>query len=148
MKFINSFYQQSKLVVLLIIIGAMSCSKENTTPQPLSPQDQTKALLTDGTWKLQSESANGVDQTQLYKGLTVTFTSSGYTTTSSDVIWPVHGTWSFDGNTTNIKRNDGIAVQIDVSADRLVMTLVWNKTTLGSGKINSTSGQNIFTMVK
>lgn len=148
MKFINSFYQQSKLVVLLIIIGAMSCSKENTTPQPLSPQDQTKALLTDGTWKLQSESANGVDQTQLYKGLTVTFTSSGYTTTSSDVIWPVHGTWSFDGKTTNIKRNDGIAVQIDVSADRLVMTLVWNKTTLGSGKINSTSGQNIFTMVK
>ena len=148
MKFFNSFHLPSRLPVVLLIIATLSCSKETATPQPISPQDQTKALLTDGTWKLQSESANGVDQTPLYKGLTITFTPSGYTTTSSDVIWPLHGTWSFDGTSTNIRRNDGTVVQIDVSADRLVMTLTWNKTTLGSGKTNSTSGQNVFTMVK
>jgi len=148
MKSLNSFYQRSKLLTLLIFIGALSCSKENTTPQPLSPQDQAKMLLTSGTWKVQSESANGVDQTALYAGLTISFTSSGYTTTSSDVIWPHHGTWSFDGTTTNIRRNDGIVIQVDVSPTTLVMTLVWAKTTLGSGKISSTSGQNVFTMVK
>jgi hypothetical protein len=150
MKLLNSFYQRSKSLTLLVLIslGALSCSKENASPQPPTPQEQTKMLLTDGTWKLQSESANGVDQTDLYKGFEISFTSSGYTTTNSDVIWPHHGTWSFDGTTTNIKRNDGIVVQIDVSATSLVMTLVWTKTTLGSGKVNSTGGQNVFTMVK
>jgi hypothetical protein len=147
MKYFNSFYQRSKLLTLLIVIGALSCSKENTTPQPLSPQDQAKSLLL-GTWKLQSELANGVDQTPQYSGLTITFTSSGYATTSSDVIWPSHGTWSFDGSTTNIRRNDGTVIQVDVNSTTLVMTLVWEKTTLGSGKLNSTSGQNVFTMVK
>jgi hypothetical protein len=150
MKSLNSFWQRSKLLMpfAFIFLGALSCSKESTSPQPPTPQEQTKMLLTDGTWKLQSESANGVDQTDLYKDLTISFTSSGFTTTSSDVIWPHHGTWSFDGTTTNIRRNDGLVIQIDVSSTTLVMTLVWTQTTIGSGKINSTSGQNVFTMVK
>src|SRR5690242_17906597 len=110
MNFFNSFYYLSKLVsFILILISVLSCSKENT-PEPLSPQDQAKALLTDGTWTLQSESANGIDQTPLYKGFTINFTSSTYTTANSDVIWPIHGTWTFDGNTTNIRRNDGLVV--------------------------------------
>ena len=27
-------------------------------------------------------------------------------------VWPVSGTWTFDGNTTNILRNDGVSVRI------------------------------------
>jgi len=145
-----SFRHRQVFIITLniIFLFLISCNKQNN-PEPQSPQDQTTQLLTSGTWKLQSESADGVDQTAMYAGFTISFTKSGFATTNGSAIWPYHGTWSFDGTTTNIKRNDGVMVQISVSESTLVMTLDWQTSTLGTGgRTNSTSGQNIFTMIK
>jgi hypothetical protein len=145
---------KSSLILLQYFIGAivisaylMSCS--NGSPQPASPQSQAQTLLTSGTWKLQSESVDGVDQTALYQGFTINFTTSNFTTTNGRVIWPASGTWSFQGTSaTTITRNDGVVVQIQVLASSLVMTIDWPTTTLNSGRTESTKGNNVFTMIK
>jgi hypothetical protein len=139
--------------LLALTISMMSCSKST----PLSPQDQTKNLLigspgsssTPATWTLQSESVDGVDQSTMFKGFTITFTQTGFTTTNGGGIWPASGTWSFQGtSTTTITRNDGTNVQIQVSSSSLVMTITWTITTFGPGRTESTKGVNIFTMIK
>jgi len=135
------------LVVLCAIIACcfFACSK--SAPTPASPQDQAKALLTAAPWKLQSSSVDGVDQTALYNGFVITFSSSGYAASNGGVIWPAAGTWSFQGtSTTAISRNDGLAVGIQLTSTSLVMTLNWTATTLGGGRSESTKGNNVFTM--
>ncbi len=155
----HSIMQVFKLTVaFVIVILLVSCGGgSGSTPAPASPQDQAKALLmgTSSTssapvpWNLQSSSVDGVDQTVLFKGFTITFTSSGFTTTKGEAVWPASGSWSFQGtSTTTITRNDGVPVQIQVTSSSLVMTIDWTKTTLGSGRTGSTSGQNVFTMTK
>jgi hypothetical protein len=150
-KWLKEMKTYKTLVIFLthisIVLLLISCSG-GSNPQPASPQDQAKALLTSGTWKLQSESVDGVDLTALFNGFTITFTSSGYTTTKGGAIWPASGTWSFQGtSTTTIVRNDGVVVQLQLASSSLVMTIDWPTTTLG-GKIESTRGSNVFTMIK
>ena len=124
----------------------LSCSK-GSSPAPVTPQSQATALLTSGPWKLQSSSVDGVDQTALYNDFTITFATSSFTTTNGRAIWPASGTWSFSGtSTTTIIRNDGVAVQLQLSSTSLVMAIAWTKTTLGPGRTEATSGNNVFTM--
>src|SRR6267154_4138327 len=137
---------------ILISILLISCGK-GSTPQPASPQDQTKTLLTAATaaapWKIQSSSVDGVDQTPLFKGFSIAFTATSFVTTNGGGIWPASGTWSFQGtSTTTITRNDGSVVEIQVTTSSLTMTINWTTTTLGSGRIASTKGTNVFTMTK
>jgi hypothetical protein len=137
---------------IIATIFLLSCSKAST-PQPASQQDMTKTLLTSATaaapWKIQSSSVDGVDQSALYNGFTIAFTSSSFTTANGGGIWPASGTWNFQGtDATTITRNDGVPVQIQITSSSLVMTINWTKTTLGSGRTESTSGKNVFTMAK
>jgi hypothetical protein len=92
---------------------------------------------------------DGVDQSALYSGFTITFSPTGFTTTKGGVIWPASGTWNFQGtSTTTITRNDGSEVQIQVTSSSLTMTINWTTTTLGGGKVASTKGNNVFTLTK
>lgn len=130
MKTIKTINPMLFLISTAIVFCVLSCSK--SSPTPASPQDQAKTMLTAAPWKLQSSSVDGVDQTALYTGFTITYTASGYTTTNGGAIWPASGTWSFQGtSTTTITRNDGVAVQIQLAASSLTMTINWTTTTLG-----------------
>jgi hypothetical protein len=64
-------------------------------------------------------------------------------------VWP-SGSWSFtDANATAFNRGDGISVQLTTLTETsLVMSLAWNKNTLGSGRVESIKGQHVFTMGK
>jgi hypothetical protein len=134
-------------LLILSIFQLLGCSKN--TPSPATPQSQTLALLTASPWKLQTSSVDGVDQTALYKDFSITFTSTGYTTTKGGAIWPASDTWTFQGTSaTSITRGDGATVQIEASSSSLVMSINWTTTSLGSGRVVSTKGDNVFTMVK
>ena len=139
----------SLLTLAIMIVQLTSCGKKSDPAPAVSAQDQVKAQLIANPWKLQSVSVDGVDQTSVYTGFGITFTGSGYTTSKGGSVWPASGTWTFantDG--TDIKRDDGLDVQILVTATSLKMTLTWTKTTLGGGRIESLKGQNVFTMTK
>ncbi len=137
-------------VTLAVMMAQLtSCGKKSDPAPTVSAQDQVKAQLVANPWKLQSVSVDGVDQTSVYQGFAITFTGSGYTTSKGGAVWPASGTWTFastDG--TAIKRDDGLDVQILVTATLLKMTLTWTKTTLGGGRIESLKGQHVFTMTK
>lgn len=103
--------------------------------------------LTAHPWKLSVATVDGTDKTFLYDGLTITFTSSGYTATNGLPIWPASGTWSFkDSNAQTMIRNDGLEIEItEASETELKLTFTWFKTTYVSGRSESITGFHVFT---
>jgi len=141
-------------VVAIVILSMLTLSNcgEDPNPGPTSTQAELNltTLTTGGAWNLQSVSVDGVDRTAVYKDLKVTFSSSGFTTTSGGAVWPATGTWSFSDDTgTTINRSDGLKITVaEISAKKLVLNLTWTKNTLGPGRVDSVSGQHVFTFTR
>lgn len=139
-----------KIILLLVVASAavllVNCKGKD--PQP-SEQDVVKTKLASSPWTLQSVTVDGVDQTAVYQGLTITFTATTYTTTKGGIVWPASGTWSFtDDTATAIKREDGTEVKVEATDTSLKLTLTWAKTTLGTGRVESVKGLHVFTFKK
>jgi hypothetical protein len=140
-------YFLSTLAILSGLLFIQSCGSKGSDP---SPVDQMKAILIAGTWNLQTVSVDGVDKTSVYTGLTIKFTGDNFTATNGRAVWPASGTWQFADDTgKNIIRGDGLPIAIEeATATKLVLKFNWNQNTLGSGRISSVKGQNIFTFGK
>ena len=137
------------LLSLLMIAGVMlisSCEKKTE----ISVADAVKAKLTASTWKLKSVDVSGKDQTSVYKGLTLTFTTTSFTTTNGGTVWPVTGTWEFKTpDATAIVRDDKLEVTIqEVTETSLKLALTWSKNTFTSGRVEAVSGAHVFTFSK
>jgi hypothetical protein len=132
------------MILTLILVNFSSCEDEPTA------QEKTTDLLTTSTWKMQSVTVDGTDQTNVYKGLGLTFTPTSFTSTNGGVVWPASSGWTFtDGGATAIKRDDGLEITLqEITESSLKMALIWSKTTVGPGRINSVSGQHIFSFGK
>jgi hypothetical protein len=93
---------------------------------------------------------DGVNKNDLYEGLSLTFTSTGFTSIGGEPVWPSSGSWTFVvGSAKSITRSDGVVVTIDeVTEVTLTMSLTWTENTLGSGRIRSVEGEHVFVMVK
>jgi hypothetical protein len=143
MKTINHLFS---LLIIVSLITFSNCGDSKKDPEPTEAEKTTK-LLTAATWKLQSLTIDGVSDSNFFKGLTISFTETGFSTTNGDPIWPATGTWSYtDGTTTarKIKRNDNVEVAIDeITATGLTLSIQWDKTTTG-GRTNSIAGKHIF----
>jgi hypothetical protein len=136
------------IVTLTLISG---CGDGGSDPAPTpSKQDEVKTILTSGTWKVQSVTVDGTDQTAVYKNLTLNFSSTGYTSANGLPVWPANDTWTFGNEeATLLKRNDGVDVTInEATATSLKLGLAWNKTTLGTGRVSSVSGKHVFSFGK
>ena len=138
----------------LFIFGLLlifSCGPTDPTPaaEP-SATEQVKTVLTSGAWKIQSVAVDGTDQTSVYKGLSLSFTNTSVNATNGGAVWPSSDTWKFTDETgKSITRGDVIQVSVDeATVSKLVLKLTWTKTTLGSGRINSVKGVNVFTFGK
>jgi hypothetical protein len=129
-----------------LAINFSGCSDD----KKISRQEEVTAALTSGTWKVNTVAVGGVDKTSTYKDLSLTFTGTSFTSTNGGVIWPASGTFTFtDANASSIKRNDNLEVQIqEATTASLKLGLTWTKTTLGSGRVESTSGQHVFSFTK
>ncbi len=137
------------LLSLLMIAGVMlisSCEKKTE----ISVADAVKAKLTASTWNLKSVDVSGKDQTSVYKGLTLTFTTTSFTTTNGGTVWPVTGTWEFKTpDATAIVRDDKLEVTIqEVTETSLKLALTWSKNTFTSGRTDAVSGAHVFTFTK
>jgi hypothetical protein len=137
------------LLSLLMIAGVMlisSCEKK----AEISVADVVKAKLTASTWNLKSVDVSGKDQTSVYKGLTLAFTATSFTTTNGGTVWPVTGTWEFKTpDATAIVRDDKLEVTIqEVTETSLKLALTWSKNTFTSGRVEAVSGAHVFTFSK
>jgi hypothetical protein len=144
-------------VFCLLALAFAGCSKKNSQ----TAAEQNTNILASGTWNISSVMVDNTDQSSMYTGMTLDFTSGAYTTTNGKVVWPASGSWSFassDGKVIN--RGDGIDVTVSQITDsKLVLELDWAKSTFGgrvssggsaSGgqHISSIGGHHVFTFVK
>jgi hypothetical protein len=138
----------SLLAIIVITLFQLTSCGGKGDPTP-SAQDVVKAKLISNTWKVQSVSVDNVDQTIVYKGLTLNFTATNFSTTNGAAAWPSSGTWSFNSTDgSSILRSDGITIAVEVTDTTLRLTFTWSKTTLGGGRIESVGGVNVFNFVK
>lgn len=133
----------------MFVIGILFNCSSSSAPT-LSKQDQVKAILTASAWKVKTVSVNDTDKTSVYPNLGLSFTSTAFASTNGAAVWPASGTWTFtSADATAITRNDGLVVTLqEVTSTSLKLAITWNKNTIGSGRIESVSGQNVFSFGK
>jgi len=136
--------------LLLAVVSSVLIFSSCDDDSEASKEDQVRELLTGSAWKMTTVSVDGTDKTDVYKDLTLTFGTTTYTSTNGGVVWPATGTWAFTApDATAIERNDGLVVSIqEITSSSLKLGLTWNKTTLGSGRTSSVSGQHVFSFGK
>lgn len=141
MKIKNTGYLASVLCLAFIILFT-ACSEEDP-----APSEAVLSKLKSKTWDISSVQVDGVDQTSLFAGMTLTFTVKDYQVNPANAIWPASGTWQFtDKEGTVIKRNDGLEITVtEITGSSLKLSLQWSKNTFGAGRITSVSGQHLFT---
>jgi hypothetical protein len=134
------------IVCITFLATIFSCSKKSDP----SAEEITKGFLTSGVWKISTVNAGGVDKTAAYAGMTLQFQSGSYSTTNGSPVWTTSGTWAFtDSNAKSVRREDNVIVDITtISSTSLVLSVQWNKTTLGKGRVESIVGANVFTFIK
>jgi hypothetical protein len=143
------------MVLVLTIVGVVeSCKSKGEDPGPGPVQDTEAArvtkLLTSATWKLNSVTVDGVSK-NMFSGMTLTFsTANGYTATKGDPVWTSTGTWSFTDDTAKgIIRNDQTIVNVEsIDDNNVTLSLIWSKTTLGAGRVESIPGKHVFVFGK
>ncbi len=123
-----------------------SCSSGGDDPTPAS---DSFALLQSGKWKMQSVSIDGINNTTLFKGMTLTFNASSFAATNGEPVWPSTGTWTKGSDNSSFTRGDGVIVKLDnLTETSATLTLNWTKTTLSGGRVNSISGNHVFVFMK
>ena len=134
------------LAIATISIWQLSSCKGDEAP---SAQDLVKSKLTSATWKIQSVKVDGVDQTSVYTGFTLTVTDGNFTTVNGGPAWPASGTWTFTSNDgSRVKRDDGTEIDVEITETTLKLTFEWATTTIGSGRSLSVKGKNVFTLTQ
>ena len=141
-------YSLLSVVLLVLAVTLLDSCKGDDDP---SPADKNKEIISSGTWKIGNVTVGGVDQTNLFTGFTLQFTSAGtYTSANGSPVWSASGTWSFKDKTgLLVVRDDGKEVTVNtITTTSLVLTMNWDKTTLGSGRISSVAGEHVFTFTR
>jgi hypothetical protein len=140
-----------------LIVFTLGC-KDDPGPKPTEAELRTEILTAgNGTWNLPAtggvilgEGATTIDIGELFQNFSITFTSTGYTTTGTTPVWERAGTWAFvDDSGTKFRRNDNLEVNIiSISANAIKFTLQWDETTYEEGRSKSLAGLHTFTFNK
>ena len=136
------------VVTLVAVLMLSNCGGKSDPAPSTSETQRVTGLMKTGTWKIIKVTVDGVDQTVLFKNFTISFGDANFTTVNGTVVWPPSGTWKFvNDQATSFTRDDGLVVTIQsISSTSFIMSLVWTKTTLGPGRLQSIKGTTVFTM--
>lgn len=136
------------LVIIVMSLQWVGCGSSDSplATTPISEKEEVAGMLMANPWRSLSVTIDGVNQDLLFPDFLISFTSTGFTTTNGGPVWPPNGTWSFtDDNANAFVRGDGIQVTIaEISSGSLRLELVWNESTIGSGKVQSIAGTHVF----
>jgi hypothetical protein len=142
-----------QLMMMITVVSLISLLASISSCGPSGGGSETPdmaALLKSGTWKVKTAKVDGTDQISLFTGLSITFAASSFTASNGDPVWPASGTWTLNATTKTITRGDGLVVTVGdgISETALTLTLDWDETTLGGGRVGSIAGQHVFTFGK
>ncbi len=135
----------ASVLVAFSILFLAACKSDDPQPEPV----RILELLTANTWTVEAVTVDEMDQTNLFTGLTLSFTNTTYSTTNGGAVWPASGTWEFaDASAKTIVRDDGLQITIsEVTSTSLRLALTWSTSTLGSGRTASVPGDHEFSFI-
>jgi hypothetical protein len=133
-------------MAIVAILSITACSKKDDP----TVQDQIRAMLTAGTWKIQTATVGEEDAMDFFDNLHVTFTAEGFSSVNGGPVWPASGSWNFTNDeATHIVRNDGVDITlISVTDNRLECSLYWDELVVGPGRTSAVEGTHTFVFTK
>jgi hypothetical protein len=143
------------LIFLLCILSGCKHSSEEPVPEPTAKEKAT-GLLTGkgGKWNPAPLSnwvmVEGVNVAELFQNFTISFTSTGFTTSGTSPVWPRSGTWHFKDETAKVFIRDSDNKEITIESldeNSLRLTLMWEQGTT-SGRSLSVAGKHEFILSK
>ena len=140
-KISNSLYIVAILASLGFLTSLTSCEDDPTA------KETALKKLSAGTWTLNNVTVDGVNKNDLFAGFVIQFSkTNGFTASNGEPVWPAAGIWQFkDDRAKVVVRDDGKEVEItSISDAALTLTMVWDKTTFGTGRAKSLSGTHVF----
>lgn len=130
------------LALCIISVQFFSCLDSE------SGKEKTIKLLTSDGWQISSVTNDGDDVTDMFSGMTISFTKDTYTSTNGEPIW-LAGNWSLAGDfkdqdVKTMQRDDDVLVQIEaLTKSNLTLILEWNADFL-EGRSHSVQGEFVF----
>lgn len=136
------------MAACMALLASINSCKKSTSPTPV--ENATKLLVDGSPWKPSSVTVDGVDKSDTFSSLTLSFSSTAFTSSNGAPVWPGAGTWKFDdASAKTFTRDDGLVVTIEsLSSGKLTLTLTWAQPTYGPGRTTSISGKYIFNLAK
>jgi hypothetical protein len=140
-------------IYILLSAFALSATLTITSCKDDDPSATETNLnrLTAHNWNLTRVTVDGVDKTSLFSGLALQWNKdNSFAVTNGGVMWPSTGTWSFtDGSAQTLfvsfHNSADAEVAIETLNDtQLIISLHWDETTLGQGRVKSVEGDHIF----
>jgi hypothetical protein len=151
------------IMLLFGVFSFSSCGGDGGDDPEPTAGEKVLINLVASQWKVKSVTVDGADKSSLFPNLSITFVSSAsvngkptafsgtFTTVNGGSVWPALGNWNINDIAVGSKltRSDGLEIQLtEVTETSLKMSLAWNKTTIGPGRVESVKGQHIFSMGK
>jgi hypothetical protein len=133
-------------LILYTTLTVTSCKDDDP-----SATETSLNHLTAHNWNLIKVTVDGVDKTSLFTGLALQWNKNQtFDVTSGGVIWPSSGTWSFtdgSGKTLFVSLNSTGDAEVTIETlnnTSLIISLHWDETTLGHGRVRSVEGDHVF----
>jgi|GEM_PF-1289148 len=143
--------QSAITLLLLMILGLTAgCNNDENTPIGSTKVAEVFELLSAAEWNI-SEVRIDNDISTTYAGLTLSFGEGTYTATNGGGIFPSSGTWVFPSiDADKVTLDNEIEMDIlEISETSLVLFLVWDKNTIGTGgRGESIIGNYVFSFTK
>lgn len=134
--------------ILALIVGfsLISFSCERKEVPTLSEEKLNEVYLTSSPWKLERVTVDGINHTNTYRELVLSFTKENYTSVNGRVIWAASDTWEFvDASQTVFRRGDDILVTIQsLTLNSMVLSLDWESNSIDTGRQLAIAGRHIF----
>jgi len=121
----------------------MSCKGDDPGIRLEDLQNETRTKLI-GTWNSITITKDNADVTGEFSAFTIDFSSTGFSTTNGEGIWPTSSSWDFKtGSSDVIIRNDLVEISLTFSANDTDLSMAFSLSNPG-GRITSIAGEYVF----
>jgi hypothetical protein len=138
---------------IILSLTLLSACSDNSAVPP-SDEENLIQLITSGTWILESVTIDGVEEPNLFKGMTLNMTRSTYSVVNGGKIWDKTNSWyphSSSGKQYIYFSNLTMAFPVEIehiNQETLSFSFHWNTTSLAGGREKSLEGDHVFVFKK
>ena len=139
-------------IILTCFLSFISC-KNDDSPS-VTEVERVKNLLIGNTsigtqWNVASVTVDGIDYTDEFVGLTLTFSEGSVTSTNGKAVFDSSDSWAFTDESASIISTGSTGLQItiqNISNNSLVLSFILDEDVYGRSE--AVAGENVFTFTR